>query len=179
MGHTNDINSLAISSDGSFIATTSHDKTLRLWDTESCQQIGQPLEHTTSVYSVAISPSGELLMDGDFHGNLQLWSIKDTPAAASKMDSSCSAHCSEVKSGRNLHVEALPDTKKVIELNHWRYGFLPRSQCYDDTDPQMRQLCQQHISPSEVEDAIQRAIHAQLENAPLHLINTYPGLLCN
>ncbi|KAG1796672.1 uncharacterized protein HD556DRAFT_280429 [Suillus plorans] len=49
----------------------------------------------------------------------------------------------------------------------------------DAPDPQIRQLRQQFISPSEVEDAIRRAIHTQLENAPLRLINTSTGRLCN
>ncbi|KAG2089241.1 uncharacterized protein F5147DRAFT_658473 [Suillus discolor] len=49
----------------------------------------------------------------------------------------------------------------------------------DAPDPQIRQLRQQFIGPSEVEDAIRRAIHTQLENAPLRLINTSTGRLCN
>jgi WD40 repeat protein len=63
--HTHDINSLAISSDASFAATVSFDKTVRLWSTESHKQIGQRLKHTTRVSSVAISPNGELLVSGE------------------------------------------------------------------------------------------------------------------
>ncbi|KAG1848308.1 hypothetical protein DFJ58DRAFT_796463, partial [Suillus subalutaceus] len=42
----------------------------------------------------------------------------------------------------------------------------------------IRQLRQQYVSPSEVEDTIRRTIHAQLENAPLRLINTITGNIC-
>ncbi|KAG1814088.1 hypothetical protein EV424DRAFT_42526 [Suillus variegatus] len=50
----------------------------------------------------------------------------------------------------------------------------------DDTlDPRIRQLRQQYVSPSDVENATRQAIHAQLENAPLRLINTSTGHLCN
>src|SRR6267154_6247003 len=41
------------------------------------------------------------------------------------------------------------------------------------------ELRQQYVSASEAEDAIQEAIHAQLDNAPHRLINTSTGYLCN
>ncbi|KAG1796589.1 hypothetical protein EV424DRAFT_1594776 [Suillus variegatus] len=46
-------------------------------------------------------------------------------------------------------------------------------------DPKIRELRQQYVSPSEAHDAIQRAIHIQLENAPLRLVNTFTGRLCD
>jgi WD40 repeat protein len=107
---------LAISSDGSFIATASHDKTVRLWSTRSHQQIGQALEHTAYILCIAISPSGEPVASGDYDGSLQLWSIENTLSAAFGMDSSYNfyfAHHSKVKFGQNLYVEALSDANKV------------------------------------------------------------------
>ncbi|KAG0704113.1 hypothetical protein DFH29DRAFT_1068275 [Suillus ampliporus] len=44
-------------------------------------------------------------------------------------------------------------------------------------DPQIRQLCKQYTSSSKADGAIRRAIHAQLENAPLRLLNTFTGHL--
>jgi hypothetical protein len=41
------------------------------------------------------------------------------------------------------------------------------------------ELRQQYVSPSDVEDAIRRAIWIELENAPLRLLNTHTGLLCD
>ncbi|KAG0699935.1 heterokaryon incompatibility protein-domain-containing protein [Suillus ampliporus] len=49
----------------------------------------------------------------------------------------------------------------------------------DAPDPQIQQLSQQFISPSEVDGAIRRAIHVHLENAPLRLLNTSTGRLCD
>ncbi|KAG0701294.1 hypothetical protein DFH29DRAFT_852779 [Suillus ampliporus] len=46
-------------------------------------------------------------------------------------------------------------------------------------DAQIRELYQQYASPSDVEDTIRSAIHDQLENAPLRLINTSAGHLYN
>ncbi|KAG1821962.1 heterokaryon incompatibility protein-domain-containing protein [Suillus subaureus] len=117
------------------------------------------------------------------------------------MDVSYFMHCSKVKLGQNLYVEALLDAEKVIELNssshlgyELKYAALRRAQRYDDAseaftimlskldnapDPQIRQLRQQYVSPSEVKDATRRAIDAQLENAPLRLINTITGHICD
>ncbi|KAG1821965.1 WD40-repeat-containing domain protein [Suillus subaureus] len=203
-GHTDFIWSLAISSDGSFIATASDDNTVRLWSTKSHQQIGHAFQHTTPVFCASISPSGELLVSGDNDGNLQLWSVESTVSAAFRIDAphdSYFAHRSEVKLGQKLYAEALSDANKVIELNPSSYlGYklkhaaLRGAQRYDDAfeaftvmlsklddspDPRIRQLRQKYVSLSEVEDAIRRAIHAQQENAPLRLINTSTGRLCN
>ncbi|KAG0702635.1 hypothetical protein DFH29DRAFT_491556 [Suillus ampliporus] len=41
------------------------------------------------------------------------------------------------------------------------------------------QLRPQYVNPSEVEDAIRQAIHAHLKNAPLRLLNTSTGRLCD
>ncbi|KAG1821948.1 WD40-repeat-containing domain protein [Suillus subaureus] len=199
-GHTSYVHSLAISSDGFFIATASSDNTVRLWNTKPHQQIGQALEHTKRVYCVAISPNGDLLASGDNDGSLQLWSIENTLSAAFEMGSSYFMRRSKVKLGLKLYVEALSDAEKVIELNpsshlgyELKHAALRGAHRYDDAfeaftimlsklddapDPQIRQLRQQYVSQSEVEYAIRRAIHTQLKNAPLRLINT-TGRLCN
>ncbi|KAG2338406.1 hypothetical protein BDR05DRAFT_1004224 [Suillus weaverae] len=49
----------------------------------------------------------------------------------------------------------------------------------DAPEAQIRDLRQQYVSPSEAEDAIRRAVWIKLENAPLRLLNTSTGLLCN
>jgi WD40 repeat protein len=75
IGHADSIYSLAIASDGSFIATASEDKTVRLWSTKTYQQIGQPLEHPNAVLCAAISTNGALLASGTWNKSLYLWSI--------------------------------------------------------------------------------------------------------
>ncbi|KAG2113795.1 uncharacterized protein F5147DRAFT_650208 [Suillus discolor] len=46
-------------------------------------------------------------------------------------------------------------------------------------DVQTRKLRQQYLGPSEVERAIRRVIDAQLDNAPLRVLHTTTGLLCD
>ncbi|KAG0697036.1 hypothetical protein DFH29DRAFT_1071813 [Suillus ampliporus] len=75
-----------------------------------------------------------------------------------------------------------------------KHAVLRGAQCYEEAieafkimlskldnapEARIRQLRQQYVSPSEVEDVIRRAVWIELENAPLRLINTSTGLLCN
>jgi len=78
IGHTGTIDSLVVSSDGSFIATGSYDKTVRFWNVKTRKQMGQALEHDSRASCLTISPNGELLATGLIKENkLCLWSIKD------------------------------------------------------------------------------------------------------
>lgn len=57
-GHTDSVNDVAFSSDGTLIATGSSDGTARLWDSATGKEVRQLLGHTGAVYAVAFSPDG-------------------------------------------------------------------------------------------------------------------------
>lgn len=76
-GHTGWIFSVAISCDGSLIATASRDMTVWLWSTKTHWQIGQVLQSTDQVYCIALSPIGTLLASGSGDGTTRLSSIHD------------------------------------------------------------------------------------------------------
>ncbi|KAG2339567.1 hypothetical protein BDR05DRAFT_916950 [Suillus weaverae] len=108
---------------------------------------------------------------------------------------------SEANLGKMLWEDALLDAHKVIELDSSSHvGFelthtaLRGAQRYDKateafaimlsklddaSEAQIRDLRQQYVSQSEAEDAIRKAVWIELENAPLRLLNTSTGLLCN
>ncbi|KAG0698778.1 heterokaryon incompatibility protein-domain-containing protein, partial [Suillus ampliporus] len=178
--------------------------TVRLWSTKTHQQIGQALQHTAFAWCVSISPNEEMLVSGGGEGEVLFWSIENTLSAAIQLYSLCDSyfvHRSNVKLGRHLYLEVLQDAETVIELNPsshrgyelkhaalhgaQRYGEaieafkLMLSKLDDVSDQKIRQLRQRYVSPSEVDDAILRVIHAQLENAPLRLLNTSTGRLCD
>ena len=58
-----------------------------------------------------------------------------------------------------------PNTE--IQVNH---ESLMHQRRWLTLSPELRQ---QYVSPSDVEDAIRGAIHAQLENAPLRLLDAF------
>jgi tetratricopeptide (TPR) repeat protein len=108
---------------------------------------------------------------------------------------------SKAKLGKMLWEDALLDARKVTELNpssHIGYELTYTALCgahrYDKAikaftimlsklddapEAQIRDLRQQYVCPSEIEDAIQRAVWIEFEYAPLRLLNTSTGLLCD
>jgi hypothetical protein len=65
---------IAFSPDGRRIVSGSEDKTLRLWDAQTGQPIGQPLKgHERGVTSVAFSLDGTRIVSGSEDKTLRLW----------------------------------------------------------------------------------------------------------
>ncbi|KAG1795474.1 uncharacterized protein HD556DRAFT_388554 [Suillus plorans] len=108
---------------------------------------------------------------------------------------------SKAKLGKMLWTEALLDAQKVTELNSLsyvgyslKYAALHGAQRYDEAmqafevmlskldnapDNETRKLRQQYLSPSQVDRVIRKIIDAKLDNAPLRVIDTTSGLLCD
>ncbi|KAG1800320.1 uncharacterized protein HD556DRAFT_1439176 [Suillus plorans] len=108
---------------------------------------------------------------------------------------------SEAKLSKMLWEDALLDAQKATELNpssHVGYRLshsaLRGAQRYEEAieaftimltklddapEVQIRYLRQQYVCPTEAEDAIRGAVWIELSNAPLRLLNTSTGLLCD
>ncbi len=69
------IHRLAFSPDGSILATTGEDRTLRLWDvatgTERCRLVG----HNDILGQIAYSPDGLLLYSAGYRGDVRIWDV--------------------------------------------------------------------------------------------------------
>jgi WD40 repeat protein len=78
-GHTNAINSVAFSPDGSQALSGSVDNTIKLWDTASGRLIRTFAGHTRIVNSVTFSPDGTRIISGSFDNTIKLW---DTAAGS-------------------------------------------------------------------------------------------------
>ncbi|KAG5636248.1 hypothetical protein H0H81_008651 [Sphagnurus paluster] len=75
-GHTNLVVSLSYSPDGKCIASSSDDKTIRLWDVATGKLTQEPLEgHSGGVDSVAFSPDGHYIVSGSEDESIRIWSV--------------------------------------------------------------------------------------------------------
>lgn len=76
--HENVITRLAYSPDGRYLASSSIDRSIRIWDTET-RALEQALTledpRGGEVLAIAYSPDGKYLASGNFDGNLWLWDI--------------------------------------------------------------------------------------------------------
>jgi len=76
-GHEDWIQSVAVSRDGTLIASGSQDRTIRIWDSKTGASIGKPVEgHDDRVSSVTFSPDGAKIASGSYDQTIRLWSVK-------------------------------------------------------------------------------------------------------
>jgi WD40 repeat protein/energy-coupling factor transporter ATP-binding protein EcfA2 len=88
-GHTDIVETLAISPDGKILASGSQDGTIILWDiTDPSRafQLGEPLvAHKGAIWSIAFNPhNGAILASGTQDGTIILWDVSE-PASATQL----------------------------------------------------------------------------------------------
>jgi WD40 repeat protein len=72
-GHTDSVNSVAFSSDGSRIVSGSWDKSVRVWDALTGEEKHVLNGHTDSVTSVAFSSDGSRIVSGSWDKSVRVW----------------------------------------------------------------------------------------------------------
>ncbi|CAD8130984.1 unnamed protein product [Paramecium sonneborni] len=75
-GHNSGANSVFISPDRTQLASSSGDKSIRLWNVKTGVQQAKLNGHTNSVYSICFSPDSTLLASGSFDNSIRSWNIK-------------------------------------------------------------------------------------------------------
>ena len=80
-GHTGPVYAVAISPDGSWLATASSDGTARTWDADGTPRVTLT-GHTGPVYAVAISPDGSWLATASSDGTARTWDAASAPPAS-------------------------------------------------------------------------------------------------
>jgi WD40 repeat protein len=73
-GHTDCVNAVAFSSDGTWLVSVSDDRTLRIWDAATGKPISEPLAgHTESVWAVTVSPDGMCVVSGSWDDTIRVY----------------------------------------------------------------------------------------------------------
>ena len=72
---------MSFSPDGSVLVSGSYDRTIRLWDVATGEQLKTLQGHTYSITSVAVSPSSTTIASGSIDGTVLLWTFPDITAA--------------------------------------------------------------------------------------------------
>jgi len=103
-GHTEGVNSLAYSPDGTRIVSGSYDKTLKVWDAATGQATLTLGGHTGCVYSVAYSPDSTGIVSGSGDNTLKVWD-----AATGQATLTLTGHDSAVSS-----VAYSPDGTRIV-----------------------------------------------------------------
>jgi WD40 repeat protein len=62
-------------SDGRILASGSNDKTIKLWDLQTEQEIVTLSGHESYVKSVAFSPNGKTLVSGGYDKTVKVWQV--------------------------------------------------------------------------------------------------------
>ncbi len=76
-GHTGRVSSLALSTDGRWLVSGSWDRSARVWDMNSGDEVALLTGHETGIASICISPDGQLIASGGGHNyedpSVRIW----------------------------------------------------------------------------------------------------------
>jgi WD40 repeat protein len=73
LGHTDSVSGAAFSPDGKCLATSSYDKTAKIWDAASGKELHTLSGHTDKVLGVAFSPDGRRLATASWDRTAKIW----------------------------------------------------------------------------------------------------------
>ena len=72
-GHALHVLSVVFSPDGKLIVSGSGDKTLKIWDAETGQELETLKGHSEPIIAVLLSPDGKLIVSGSLDKTLIIW----------------------------------------------------------------------------------------------------------
>ena len=88
------VNAVAIAPDGKTAISASGDKTVKIWDTESCTELRTLIGHTSEVNAVVIAPDGKTAISASSDKTLKIWDLfsgKDLASFSGEYGFNCCA----------------------------------------------------------------------------------------
>jgi WD40 repeat protein len=74
-GHTGTVAALAVTPDGKRVVSAGHDKTVRVWETETGRELRCFRGHTSAVHAIAVSADGKTALSGAEDNTARLWEL--------------------------------------------------------------------------------------------------------
>jgi WD40 repeat protein len=71
------VRSVAVTPDGKYVVSGSGDKTVRLWELATGQEVRRFTGHEMGVMSVAVTPDGKYVVSGSGDKTVRVWYIGD------------------------------------------------------------------------------------------------------
>ncbi|MDZ8183634.1 MAG: serine/threonine-protein kinase [Nostoc sp. ChiSLP02] len=75
-GHSSDVNSVAFSPDGKTLGSASDDKTIKLWNLATKEEIRTLEGHSNWIWTIAFSPDSKILASGSADKTIKLWNVE-------------------------------------------------------------------------------------------------------
>ena len=72
-GHSDEVHGMAVSPDGKRIVSGSADKTVKVWDSATGEEVATLRGHSDGVISVAFSPDGKRIISGSWDNTIKVW----------------------------------------------------------------------------------------------------------
>lgn len=104
VGHEGDVECVAFSPNGRWIATGSTDRSVIVWDAQTKEPIGEQKGHSAPVLSVVFSPDSECVVSGTANGELTLWNATTGE----------NIFASSVHPGPVVSVDFSPDGQRIV-----------------------------------------------------------------
>ena len=75
-GHENGVFSSRFNTDGSLLASSSEDGSIRLWDVQTGQCLQRLVGHSNCVWSISFAPDGRTLVSSSLDETIKLWDVE-------------------------------------------------------------------------------------------------------